>query len=578
MLLAIRYNTDNNEFEGYGSDGWGSLGGVKNPTGTTQIIATRDDNTTNPDELQMSTNGIERVNINKDGIVNFKNSSAIKIPVGNDTTDKPTGVTGYIRHNTVNNEFEGYGSDSWGSLGGVKNPTGTTKIVATRSDNATNPDEIQVTMGNTRTVTIDANQNIAIGTNQPDSNYKVDITGNTRISENIVINGNTDSTNSSTGSVVISGGVGVAKNLHVDGTITGNLTGNATSSDKSDKLQITSKNDNINYDVPFFNNTAGSYKDVNFSDAKTIKYNPSLGTLSTTNINLAGNLVVAGTVLTVNTDNMTVKDKIIELSSGNTDATNLESGILINRVGNGSPDNRALIWNENNSSFEFIETNSVSTNTSLNRTGHSSVTMDDLIIGGTLKNTTGTADLTLPNATDTLVGRNTADTLVANKTLTEPLVASIKPSNGNLVTLPNVTDTLVGRTTTDILTNKTLNSATLKDPTIKVGLSENVISLPNTTDTLVGRNTTDTLANKTLDNPTITTITPSIGNLITLPDTTDTLVGKNTTDTLANKTLASPLLNNPSINVGTAEEQQIITLPTHSRYISRQKHNRYIIK
>ena len=68
----------------------------------------------------MSTNGIERVNINKDGIVNFKNSSAIKIPVGNDTTDKPTGVTGYIRYNTVNNEFEGYGSDSWGSLGVLK--------------------------------------------------------------------------------------------------------------------------------------------------------------------------------------------------------------------------------------------------------------------------------------------------------------------------------------------------------------------------------------------------------------------------------------------------------------------------
>ena len=79
---------------------------------------------------------------------------------------------------------------------------------------------------------------------------------------------------------------------------------------------------------------------------------------------------------------------------------------------------------------------------------------------------------------------------------------------------------------------------------------------------MVGKNTTNTLTNKTLDNPTITAITPSNGNLITLPDATDTLVGKNTTDTLTNKTLTSPILNNPSINVGTAEEQQIITLPT----------------
>ena len=83
---------------------------------------------------------------------------------------------------------------------------------------------------------------------------------------------------------------------------------------------------------------------------------------------------MSGTVVTVNTDNITVKDKIVELSSGNTNATNLEnleSGILINRVGNDSPDNRALIWNENNSSFEFIETDGVSTDASLNSTGHS---------------------------------------------------------------------------------------------------------------------------------------------------------------------------------------------------------------
>ena len=109
----------------------------------------------------------------------------------------------------------------------------------------------------------------------------------------------------------------------------------------------------------------------NFSDAKTIKYNPSLRTLDTTNLNLTGGLIGDGTVVTGNTDNITVKDKIAELSSGNTNATNLEnleSGILINRVGNDSPDNEALIWNENNSSFEFIETDGVSTDASLNRT------------------------------------------------------------------------------------------------------------------------------------------------------------------------------------------------------------------
>ena len=54
---------------------------------------------------------------------------------------------------------------------------------------------------------------------------------------------------------------------------------------------------------------------------------------------------------------------------------------------------------------------------------------------------------------------------LTNKTLTSPVIASI--SNSGTLTLPNTTDTLVGRATTDTLTNKTLTSPVFNNAAIE---------------------------------------------------------------------------------------------------------------
>lgn len=177
-----------------------------------------------------------------------------------------------------------------------------------------------------------------------------------------------------------------------------------------------------------------------------------------------------------------------------------------------------------------------------------------------------TADRTvsLPDATTTLVGKDTTDTLtnktvnlssntltgttaqfnvalsdgsfatlagtetLTNKTLTTPVISSI--SNSGTLTLPTSTDTLVGRATTDTLTNKTLTS-----PVISTISNTGTLTLPTSTDTLVGRATTDTLTNKTLTSPVISTISNT--GTLTLPTSTGTLAL--TSDNVASATLAS---------------------------------------
>jgi hypothetical protein len=198
---TIRYNTDTNQFEGYGAgNNWGTLGGVKDVNNDTFISAESAPGVNN-DELRFITSNIEKMIIKKDGRVGIgtqepkvyleiNSTDGIKIPSGTDI-QRPSGINlikGTIRYNTDTNQFEGYGAgNNWGTLGGVKDVNNDTFISA-ESAPGVNNDELRFITSNIEKMIIKTDGKVGIGKQNPE--YLLDVQGDIRTNSNLFVNFN----------------------------------------------------------------------------------------------------------------------------------------------------------------------------------------------------------------------------------------------------------------------------------------------------------------------------------------------------------------------------------------------------
>ena len=190
---CIRYNSETTQFEGFSPTGfsWIGLGGVVDIDQDTKILAELN---ADEDKLRFYTAGGQQMLIDEYGnvgiglasdddpayILDINSTGAMRIPIGTTLQrDDITNTAGLIRYNSTNNEFEGY-STAWGGLGGVKTPTGNTKITADDTNG------LEFFTSDDEKMTILANGNVGIGVTDPDE--KLEVAGNIKIGGNIESN------------------------------------------------------------------------------------------------------------------------------------------------------------------------------------------------------------------------------------------------------------------------------------------------------------------------------------------------------------------------------------------------------